>query len=112
MDIKNSSILFDYGHLKQILANLVSNSIDVLQKGGIIEVHSFVNNGYTEISVSDNGPGVRDDIAVHIFNPFFTTKASGTGLGLAVCEKLCIANNARMYFENNKSAGCTFKIKK
>ncbi len=112
VDVQNNSILFDYGHLKQILTNLVSNSIDVLQNGGSIKIESLANNGYSEISISDNGPGIARDNVTNIFNPFFTTKASGTGLGLAICKKLCIANNARMYFENNTSGGCTFKIQK
>lgn len=112
VNVDNSKIIFDYGHLKQIITNLVSNSIDVLQYGGVIGINSNSNNGYSEISISDNGPGIDKNNVNKIFNPFFTTKASGTGLGLAICEKLCKANNARLKFENNRDGGSIFKIQK
>jgi signal transduction histidine kinase len=103
-------ITFDGQQLKQVLTNLIVNSVDNVKSNGLIAIKSYKHDGKRMISISDNGPGIKAEHQPKIFTPFFTTKANGTGLGLAVSKKLCTVNNALLRFENNVSGGVTFKI--
>jgi signal transduction histidine kinase len=105
-----TDLKFDLNHMRQILINLVSNSINVLQKKGKIWIYANSNGKQSYISVSDNGPGIAENEIKDIFEPFYSKRTGGTGLGLAICRKLCEENNARITVENNKEAGCTFSI--
>ena len=110
-DNKVETLLFDNGHFKQVLNNLVTNSLDATGNGGSVWLRSNQENGDIIVSVSDTGSGIASENEKNIFVPFFTTKANGTGLGLAVCKKLCIENNADLIFKNNENSGCTFSVK-
>lgn len=103
-------IFFDSDHLKQILINLFANSLESISKSGKISLQSQTNGRYWKISVSDDGAGIPEENLKVIFNPFFTTKKDGTGLGLAVCKKLCTENKAELIIENNSNKGCTFTL--
>ncbi len=105
-----TDLKFDLNHMRQILINLVSNSINVLQKNGKIWIYANHNGKQSNISISDNGPGIPENEIKVIFEPFYSKRTGGTGLGLAICRKLCEENNARITVENNKEAGCTFSI--
>jgi signal transduction histidine kinase len=105
------TLFFDNGHFKQVLNNLVKNSIEATESGGRVLLRSGRENGNVVISVCDNGQGILPENEKNIFVPFFTTKANGTGLGLAVSRKLCLENNAELVFENNQDKGCTFSVK-
>jgi signal transduction histidine kinase len=108
--IVRENIYFDKGHLKQIFTNIFANSIELMNSGGsiIIESHSEKNNW--EIMIADNGPGIPPENISSIFEPFFTTKKNGTGLGLAVCKKLCSENKADITAHNRKDGGTRFTI--
>ncbi len=60
--------------------------------------------------IYDDGPGIPHENISSIFEPFFTTKKDGTGLGLAVCKKLCSENKSNIIVENRKSGGAMFTI--
>jgi len=105
-------VWFDPNHLRQILINLVSNSVEALNKKGKIFVQTSKKNNEFSISVTDNGPGIPVDQQEQIFQPFFTTRDEGTGLGLAICKKLCEQNGAIIAANNNESGGCSFIIEK
>jgi signal transduction histidine kinase len=105
-----SDLKFDLSHMRQILLNLVNNSINILPENGKIWVYANRNGKHAYISVSDNGPGIANDDLENIFEPFYSKRNGGTGLGLAICRKLCNENNARLKVENNKESGCTFTI--
>ena len=107
-----AKVWFDENHLRQILINLVSNSLESTTEGGEIELSSYANKNYWELSVSDNGTGISEENINSIFNPFFTTKKNGTGLGLSIIKKLCKENKAEIIVKNNSGKGSTFTIKK
>ncbi|HED05707.1 MAG TPA: HAMP domain-containing histidine kinase [Ignavibacteria bacterium] len=111
-NIEKINVVFDADHLKQILMNLLSNSIDSVNSGGEIKISLNKNNVKWELCIVDNGNGIAEKNIRSIFNPFFTTKKNGTGLGLAICKKLCIENNAEITFDNIPGKGCKFKISK
>ncbi len=103
-------IRFDPGHLRQILNNLIANSIQVLDEKGRITVTSAKEDGLPCVAVSDNGPGINGEHITRIFDPFYTTHEEGTGLGLAICRKLARENNADITVKNNLKNGCTFYL--
>ena len=105
-------IYFDPIHLRNILLNLIANSIDAVAENGTVFLNSEMNNNSWQISVKDNGYGIARENLAKIFNPFFTTKKEGTGLGLAISKKLCKENKAEIYAENLNGSGTLFIIKK
>jgi len=109
-NLEVDEILFDQSHLKMILLNLLSNSVDSVPQNGVIKFESFISKSETKISISDNGNGISEKDLPNIFKPFFTTKKEGTGLGLAISQKLCIENNAELVVHNNIDSGSTFSI--
>jgi signal transduction histidine kinase len=105
-------VWFDPGHLRQILMNLVGNSVEAVDREGKILVQTSRSDNDFLITVSDNGPGIPAEQQGMVFQPFFTTRDEGTGLGLAICKKLCEQNGASITVENNHSGGCIVTIKK
>ncbi len=112
LDIELNKIFFDESHLRQILINLISNSIDSVNDGGKISLAAGEQNSLWEISINDNGAGIPKENIPKIFNPFFTTKKNGTGLGLAICKKLSAENKSSLTAVNNSDAGTTFVLTK
>ena len=109
---KVKKIYFDPAHLRNILLNLVTNSVDALSKNGNVFLSSGTNNGYWKISVKDDGPGILQENFNKVFDPFFTTKKDGTGLGLAISRKLCKENKSELFVENLAGGGLIFTIRK
>jgi signal transduction histidine kinase len=112
IDSRINVIYFDEDHLRQILINLVINSIDSVPAGGTIRIISFYKDKQWVLSISDNGYGIKEEDLLYIFDPFFTTKKEGTGLGLAISRKLSIENKAKIAAQNNPDKGATFTILK
>jgi two-component system sensor histidine kinase PilS (NtrC family) len=96
-------MLFDRQHLDQVLWNLARNAWRHGRKrpGSVrIVLSPSPTPGLLLLDVYDDGPGVAREARQHLFEPFFTTEAKGTGLGLYIARELCEGNNARIeYFE-------------
>jgi signal transduction histidine kinase len=110
VDLKKEEIVFDSTHLKQILLNLLTNSIQAVVENGSISVTSGNKKNKWFIHVSDDGPGIPEDSLSTIFELFYTTKKTGSGLGLAISKKLCVENKAMLNVKNNPGKGCIFTI--
>jgi signal transduction histidine kinase len=80
-------VSIDPTRLRQVLINLINNAVEAIGAGGRIEVAVRSWRAQVEISVIDNGPGIAAEDRQRVFIPFFSTKASGTGLGLALARK-------------------------
>lgn len=106
----DQKIRFDPNHFRQVLLNLIGNSLETMEDGGKIVVSASGNRHQKIVRVSDTGPGIDPQQLNRIFDPFFSTKAEGTGLGLAICKKLCAENRAHISVSNNRERGCTFSI--
>jgi two-component system sensor histidine kinase PilS (NtrC family) len=108
---RESWVEFDQEHLHQVMWNLLRNAARYARpEPGSIRV---VLDGYAdrvELSVIDNGPGVPDPIQGQLFEPFFTTEAKGTGLGLYLARELCAANRATLEYVNDHG-GAHFRIR-
>ena len=100
-------ILGSRGELRQVIANLVANAVDVLPGGGAIRVVTTDSNGGVQIRVSDNGPGIPAQNLARIFEPFFTTKAElGTGLGLWVSRQIVEKHGGTIAVESSPGGTC------
>jgi signal transduction histidine kinase len=94
--------------LVQAVLNLVLNAIDATQRGGQIAVDARALDGELVLEVSDNGHGIRD--AAKLFQPYFTTKPHGTGLGLFVTHKLVSEHGGRVTFDSSPNERTVFRI--
>ena len=101
------SVFGDRVHLAQVLLNLLMNSVQAMQslphdaRHIVIEAHSNDGKGEVEITVRDSGPGIPAGIADQLFTPFFTTKAEGTGIGLALSRTIIEAHGGRLWCDNH-----------
>ncbi len=108
-------VIGDWRALDQVFNNLISNAIDAMKEnGGVLSVKVSLstmvsNRPHLEIAVSDNGPGIPDDIREKIFEPFVTTKASGTGLGLSITKRIVTAHRGSITF-NSYPGATVFRI--
>ncbi len=101
--------------LRQALSNLCRNAFEACAQARIvpeivIEGQRDPVHGVIRISVSDNGPGVPDGVADRVFQPFFTTKAQGTGLGLALVQKIVVTHNGRVTVATGDGGGARFVV--
>lgn len=84
-DPRLGALDFDPAQIKQVLINLIKNAVEAMEGGGTLTVTTRFVAGGANLSVRDSGPGVSEEMRSKIFEPFCTTKESGTGLGLSVC---------------------------
>jgi two-component system sensor histidine kinase PilS (NtrC family) len=103
LNIKNSSarVMFDRRHLHQILWNLCRNGwrhSQQVRSSLTLSLQAVANNRSVSLRIYDDGSGVAPDARPHLFEPFFTTEASGTGLGLYIARELCEANGATIQY--------------
>ncbi|MDX8386004.1 MAG: ATP-binding protein [Gallionella sp.] len=106
-------VLFDRGHLRQILWNLCRNALRFsTQQSGTVNLKIRSENGRAVLDVQDNGPGIAAEQQGKLFEPFFTTAKEGTGLGLYIAKELCEANGARLDYHDagDSETGACFRI--
>jgi two-component system sensor histidine kinase PilS (NtrC family) len=101
---------FDRVHLNQVLWNLLRNAWRHCRKQpGSVRLQSFLRGNRIELHITDDGEGVPREFQAQLFEPFFTTFSSGTGLGLYIARELCAANGASLdYLDDND--GANFRI--
>ncbi len=102
----------DQVQLQQVLTNLIINACDAMDLlepvQRIMTLRAgIVSDQYVQVSVVDRGPGIAGDTIEQIFEPFFSTKERGMGLGLSICRKIIAANGGRLWAENNPERGAS-----
>jgi len=96
--------------MREVITNLVNNAIDAVPNKGHVELKSGRRgNGWPYFSVTDDGPGVADDQRHHLFEPHFTTKEGGTGLGLFMSYGIVREHQGQLLFEGNRR-GAVFTV--
>ncbi|MBN1836010.1 MAG: HAMP domain-containing protein [Spirochaetales bacterium] len=107
-------ITADRGQIKQVFANLFKNAMAAMPQGGPISVRAGAvqrdGRGYCRIWIRDSGSGIEESISGRIFDPYFTTKRDGTGLGLTIVERIVFDHHGFIRFESQVDAGTTFII--
>jgi signal transduction histidine kinase len=110
-ELRDLSIDADPLQVKEVLINLLSNACDALPpKGGLIEIAGKNEDSFVEVSVTDNGNGISKETLSRIFDPFFSTKARGTGLGLPVCKQIIHYHGGQIRIESEVGKGTTVSI--
>ena len=102
------------GQVQQVLLNLITNAIDSMaakKEPRILSVRSEANGSdRVTVSVADTGPGISSQDADRIFNPLFTTKSEGMGMGLSICRAIVEAHDGRLWFVPNTPHGVVFQF--
>ena len=110
-DPSNPGVNIDADQLTQALRNLIKNGIEVMPERGHVYVRSeVVSPDWVRVDIEDTGPGIPKDVLEKIFAPFFTTKARGTGLGLAVVKKAVDGHKGKVEVVSTVGKGTCFKI--
>ena len=112
----------DPGQVAQVFQNLAANAREAMPDGGTVTVAArptavreadglpLVPGAYLAVEVADDGPGIAPHLLSQVFEPFYTTKETGTGLGLAVCESIVRKHEGHLAVESREGAGTTFRI--
>ncbi|HPC42302.1 MAG TPA: ATP-binding protein [Spirochaetota bacterium] len=113
IDVPRQSIKIpaDSMQLKQVLINIIINACDALNNIGVISLNLILEEDTVVLKIKDNGPGVTEENREKIFNPFFTTKPKGVGLGLAICSDLMRKHNGSLALSQGVEGGAEFILR-
>jgi PAS domain S-box-containing protein len=110
--LRDVSIDADPVQIKEVLSNLLHNACDAIggKSTGVIVIAGRQKEGFVEISIKDNGQGIPKEVLARLFDPFFSTKARGTGLGLSVCKQIIHYHGGQIAIESEVGRGATVTI--
>ena len=122
LDRHNISVIRDYqdpmpplrsdrGKLRQVMQNLLLNAVGALEQGGKIRLSIKEAEGHITVEVRDNGPGIPAEQQEQIFEPLFTTRPQGTGLGLPICRSILNQLGGGISLESHPGQGAAFTVK-
>ena len=109
-------VLADGIQIQQVVLNLTRNAVEAMEEAGIngsvvkVAVAGAAAGNEIAVSVADNGPGIGPGDAEHIFDPFYSTKDGGLGVGLSICRAIIEAHGGRLWFNPNAGGGCVFQF--
>lgn len=110
LDPENARLKIDAEEIKQAVRNVISNACEAVQGAGQIRIGTQVGKKAVCIYVEDNGPGINAELKEKIFSAFFTTKARGTGLGLAVVRKAVTRHKGKLFIHSEEGKGTCFAM--
>jgi len=109
-----SPILVDKSQMRQVFLNLILNAIQAMPDGGELKIATDAietsSGRFLRVQVSDTGAGFEPSIQEHLFEPFFTTRADGTGLGLSVAYRIVESHGGTIRAQSEKGRGATFTV--
>ena len=103
-------IMIDEQRIRQVFLNIINNSIDAMNNGGILSITAYLKDEFIEVNISDTGKGIKKHNVGKIFNPFFTLKHEGIGLGLSVTHRIIQAHKGKIEVESVFNKGTKFII--
>ncbi|MCW8853232.1 MAG: sensor histidine kinase, partial [Gammaproteobacteria bacterium] len=108
--VKSISLKGSMGSLVSVLINIAENALDACQINCILNLEIRQQDQYLVIAIKDNGPGLTAEQKQNIFEPFYTEKPNGTGLGLAVARTIAHAHKGDLFVKSIAGQGCTFSL--
>lgn len=102
--------------LEKVIENLIQNGIEAMNSTHVdprlitIAISSHAEKGFAQLTVSDTGPGIKEEILDQLFDPFFTTKPQGLGMGLTISRAVVEAHGGQLWVESRPGAGATFHL--
>ena len=104
-------VYVDQQQMRQVLLNLLYNSIDSMKGGGTLRVETGRRDDeHVFVKIQDTGPGMDKEVLQNMFNPFFTTKSDGTGLGMPIAKQIVHSHGGRLIVDSKLGEGTTFTI--
>lgn len=104
-------VSIDKDQIKRVFLNLAENGIQAMEKGGELKVSTKKTKDFVEIIFQDTGIGISKENMKKLFKPFFTTKAKGLGMGLAICKKIVEDHGGTIEVKSEEGRGSTFTVK-
>ncbi|MDD5271196.1 MAG: ATP-binding protein [Methylovulum sp.] len=108
--VKNAQVDCDKDHIIQVFLNLLLNAIQHVKLGGHIQVSTAHQANTLEICVSDDGAGISDANKAKVFEPFFTLRQEGVGLGLTVVQQIVLAHQGNLFVTDSPTGGACFHV--
>ena len=112
-EAENDQVIVDRVQVQQVVLNLLRNGLDAMRDGDRRELEvrtASRSDGFTEVSVSDTGSGLSEEVKDSLFSPFTTTKKEGMGVGLSISRGIIEAHGGEIWAESNPSGGATFRF--
>lgn len=101
----------DPDQVKQIAVNLISNAVQAMEEtGGTVTVSTRAADGYVQLVFTDDGPGMRPEMLGRLFDPFYSTRDQGTGLGLTIVHRIVDEHDGHIEVESEPGRGTTFTV--
>ena len=110
LHLSEEPIPVDPKQMKQVFYNLIRNSSEAMEGKGMITIESYAHENDYEIFFTDDGPGIPDKLKANIFDPFLSSKESGTGLGLTIVQRIVENHNGIIELVSSSEQGTTFRI--
>ncbi|HHT9154068.1 MAG TPA: sensor histidine kinase, partial [Candidatus Hypogeohydataceae bacterium YC40] len=105
-----SPIFLDPAQIKQVFLNIIKNALESMEGGGTLTIKTTQEEQYVRTDISDTGHGMSREIMEKICSPFFTTKPYGTGVGLAISQKIIDDHDGKLLFCSAEGRGSTFSV--
>lgn len=111
-ELPGATVLADKIQIQQVLLNLMRNAVEALegQTRKEVALALALRDDYVQVSVMDTGAGLSEEIKARLFQPFVSTKKTGMGIGLSICQKIVTAHNGRLWAEPNPQGGTIFHL--
>ncbi|ABS21385.1 DUF3149 domain-containing protein [Bacillus cytotoxicus] len=97
-------------HMKQVILNITKNAIEAMSSGDTLTIIITSNQDHAQLHIIDTGKGIPKHIQKHLFHPFFTSKDTGTGLGLVICKRIIEMYGGRILIKSKEAQGTTVQI--
>lgn len=110
ISLASAMVYCEENQLKQVFINLLKNAIEAMPSGGIIRISLFSAPGTVTIKIKDQGPGIAPEILAKLGEPFITSKASGTGLGLMVSQRIIQNHQGTLEIESHSEEGTVVTV--
>jgi signal transduction histidine kinase len=101
-------VMVDADQIRQVFVNIILNAVEAMPEGGRLEIRAGSKAQFVEVEFADTGGGVPESIIDKIFDPLFTTKAKGIGLGLAMCKSILERHGGDIRVKSEKGKGAVF----
>lgn len=100
----------DREQITRVFSNVMLNALDAMPDGGVLSIQTLKENGFFVVKIKDTGTGIPEEDIIRIFDPFFSTKSSGIGLGLSITYTTVVSHRGTISVESQKNEGTIFTI--
>jgi signal transduction histidine kinase len=110
--LHNEKVMGDESLILQVVVNIISNALNAVRsvQEAVIKISTLASHDFVLIVIEDNGVGIKQDVSLHVFEPFESFTDKGMGLGLAISKEIMMQHSGDIGFYHNQSAGVTFVI--